>query len=585
MANHRILNRLQRFRFQPLEEEVEHERITTLVKGTVPHLYGGQLIPIFIFFVFYSHASRETLWAWVLISLFSAFISAIFVYYYLKHEHLFSAKQWGQFIVALLLILALCRAVAAPMFIGSDTYLKDIVLIIMMLGVSTGGAVALASYLPACFVFVVPVLGTLSWAVWQHDIANGGFLAILALAYGALLLAQATKFNRILVSNIRLRIDYDKAYAAMNQANAAKARFLSAASHDIRQPLQAINLFVSAIESNARNSNNGHLFDNLNNSVSGVSTLLNHLLEITTLDEGGIQAHKKNMDLKDMLTQLHQRFNGMAKEKGLTLELLTKDAAVHSDPELLERILSNLIVNAIKHTDSGSVVIRSRRVDTAIEVSIEDTGPGIPESEQEGIFEAFYQLNNPQRDRSKGSGLGLAIVKGFCDLLAHPIWLESEVGQGSRFYLKLPLANENVSEQRSAAEPTITPWQLDNTHVLVLDDDRAILEGMNTVLEKWGCHSQCAESLDQALKLCETQTPDIIISDFNLSGDQNGLTSIEALRKQCNRNIPAVIISGELNHPELEQAKQTGWMVLSKPVKPGELRTALNYARKQHSEL
>lgn len=569
--------RLRHFLHLPaLDDDVEQARIAALVKGSIPHLFGGQLVPIFLFFVFYNQAEARVLWAWLLISLFAALISAFFIHTYMKDQSRFSARQWGRLIVVLLLTLALCRAAAPLLFIGSGSYIHDIVLVIMMLGTSTGGAIALAIFLPACVAFVLPVLGVLSWAVWQHDIANSGFLAVLALTYAALLLAQAVTMNRVLVSNIRLRIEYEKARAAMEQANASKARFLSAVSHDIRQPLQAVNLFVSAIENGSRSERNAELFESLKQSLDGMSTQLNHLLDVATLDEGGIKAYPQCVELRILLEKLYQRFVYMARQQGQNLQFVPCHVFVITDPELLERVLSNLLVNAIKHSGYNDVTLHAYAIgDGTVEICVEDNGPGIPEEQQADIFEAFYRLDHSLRDRATGSGLGLAIVKGFCDLLGHPLRLESEVGRGCRFYLQLPEAAAPALTTPPLTKRSV-PWSLQNYRVMVLDDDADILLAMQSVLERWGCRVACASGLPQAQQLCQTDPPDILISDFDLGDGCNGIMAADVLKQQ-HPALLSLIISGELKHPLLASARQSGYLVLNKPVKPGELRMALQH--------
>jgi len=259
--------------------------------------------------------------------------------------------------------------------------------------------------------------------------------------------------------------------------------------------------------------------------------------------------------------------------KGLKWHSRYQQVWVYSDNILLENILRNLLSNAIRYTDKGGVLFSCRQRSNQVWIEIWDTGIGISETEQEQVFDEFYQINNAERDRQQGLGLGLAIVQKQAQLLDHELSLISHIGKGSRFRLKLKLATQfslTQTDQSAVFE------QLSNQKILVIDDDNAILEGMKMTLENWGYHVFIALDLDEAISNCRQTIPDVIISDFRLRANMNGIDVVQQIRKQFNKNIPAFLITGDTAPDRLRQAQQSDLILLHKPVQPAKLRATLN---------
>jgi signal transduction histidine kinase/CheY-like chemotaxis protein len=406
---------------------------------------------------------------------------------------------------------------------------------------------------------------------------------------GFLYLAAITAFayntNKTIINSIRLRFENiglieelsaQKASAESSQrlaeaAIVAKSKFLAAASHDLRQPLHALGLFHDALEPHV-DGGGGEIMDRMQQSISALGGLFDSLLDISRLDAGVFEVNRRHIRLRPLLRRLCDEHRPRAEEKGLALDYKGDEFVIYSDPVILERILRNLLSNAIRYTDAGSVTLECRPNNDGVRVSVADTGKGIDDGERESIFSEYHQLHNPGRDRTKGLGLGLSIVKRLCKLLGPEIQLESEVGKGSTFYLDLPMGDANAIE---SGKPT-GAWDLRGAIVLVIDDEADILHSTGRVVERWGCKAVLAESAAEALDLVNESTiPSAIVADYRLSDDETGIQAIEKVRDRLGQHIPAMLISGDTAPERLQEVKTSGLRLLHKPVMPGELRTAL----------
>jgi signal transduction histidine kinase/CheY-like chemotaxis protein len=356
-------------------------------------------------------------------------------------------------------------------------------------------------------------------------------------------------------------------------ANLAKSRFLAAASHDLRQPLQALGLFVEQLRDQMKTSEGGHLVERIDAAVASMNELFNALLDISKLDAGVLATNVTDLPMASVLKRIETTFAGAAREKGISFRVVPSSAWVRSDMILLERILLNLASNAVRYTSSGGIVIGCRRRGEQIRVEVHDTGPGIPEDQRRNIFGEFYRLGG--QNSHGGLGLGLAIVDRLCGLLEHPIELASTIGKGSTFSVTLP----TVPAQARFAEPQAAAAIADVSRgkfVVVIDDDALVLEGMGGMLRNWGCRVVTAASFSEAIgKLDEHQIPDLIISDYRLTDGQSGIAAIAQLRERFGASIPAFLISGDTAPERLREARESGHHLLHKPVRPMRLRAML----------
>jgi signal transduction histidine kinase/CheY-like chemotaxis protein len=360
-------------------------------------------------------------------------------------------------------------------------------------------------------------------------------------------------------------------------ANLAKSRLIAVASHDLRQPLHALRLFVAQLRERPDDTQQNRIIEQIDTAVDSMNELFNNLLDISKLDSGVLVPNIFEFPIASVFRKIKNTFVGVAREKRLSFRIISSDAWVRSDPILLERILLNLVSNAVRYTREGGVVLGCRKRGERLHIEIWDTGPGIPENERQRIFGEFYRLPDRQRDDHTGLGLGLAIVQRLCGLLHHSVELSSVVDKGSVFRVIVP----RVSAQADRAEPMEAGYgdvsMFSGKFVVVIDDDGLVLDSMGGLLRTWGC--DVVESTSDELVLTTLaeydRPPDLIICDYRLSRGRTGIQAITRLREALNVFIPAIIISGDTDPEQLRQVRASGYPVLHKPVSPRALRAML----------
>ena len=366
-------------------------------------------------------------------------------------------------------------------------------------------------------------------------------------------------------------------YHQLKLANLAKSRFLAAASHDLRQPLHALNLFLDQRRSETGQVVRSRLDAQIDTAVAAMNELFNSLLDISKLDAGVLAPSISEFPVDHLLKRIETTFVATARESGLRLRVVSSRAWVRSDFILLERILLNLVSNAVRYTERGGVVIGCRHRNGRLRIDVCDSGIGIPEYQRRNIFGEFYQLDGAGKDRRGGLGLGLAIVDRLCGLLDHPFELTSSVGRGSRFSVLVPSAPAVTAQ----APLDVLRALVESEHgklVMVIDDNELVRDGTRGLLKSWGCLVVTAESEDAAMaKLADhVRRPDLIISDYHLAQGKAGFELIDRLRRACGAQIPAFLISGDTAPERLREASASGYYLLHKPVLPITLRSVVS---------
>jgi two-component system, sensor histidine kinase len=369
-------------------------------------------------------------------------------------------------------------------------------------------------------------------------------------------------------------------------ANIAKARFLAAASHDLRQPLHALGLLVAQLNADTNRADRHRIVARIGTAVSVMNDLFNALLDISKLDAGAVESDVTAFPIDPLLRKIENMFAADARAKSLRLRVLPSAAWVRSDRVLLERILLNLVSNAVRYTERGGIVVGCRRSGDALRLEIWDSGIGIPEDQRQNIFREFYQVGGA-RAGAPGLGLGLAIVDRLCRLLGHPLALASTQGKGSRFSITVPRAPAQV-EPAEIPHPlwaVIQPFT--GKFIVVIDDDRLVLDGVCGLLRGWGCDVSASTSSDAALaSLFDLhQRPDLIISDHHFTHGETGIAVIERLRHTFNAPIPALLVTGDISVERKQEAAACGYELLQKPVPPMILRATMIEILKQRGSI
>ena len=376
-----------------------------------------------------------------------------------------------------------------------------------------------------------------------------------------------------------LRSEKDKAEAA----DRAKSVFLAAASHDLRQPIHALGLFLTALRSmsqarSVRTADLAEICRRMQASLDGLGQLLNMLLDVSRLDANAVQVERAPTSAQRLLEDLDQDFHQLAAEKGLRLHVASSRLWVHTDPTVLRRILVNLLSNAVRYTSRGRVLIGCRLRGPEVEFQVWDSGIGIPTEQREAIFEEFFQIGQTPaaRHESHGLGLGLSIVKRSALLLQAPLGLRSTPGRGSMFSIRVPRCEPPA--HAPAPEPqTSFPQSSARLGVLVIDDDEQVLAAMRSVLGVWGHRVFCAISPDEAVVMAITHAHDIdlLISDHRLGGNVTAVDAIRAVHACLPRTIPTYILTGDTSPQRILEASELGFPLLHKPIDAHALRSIL----------
>src|ERR1700730_5173033 len=385
-----------------------------------------------------------------------------------------------------------------------------------------------------------------------------------------------------LAANVnRMSAELGRLYQQLEEANLAKSRFLAAPRHDLRQPLHALNPFVTQLRTEKDQAEKSRVIARIDAAVAAMNELFNALLDMSRLDAGVLLPSISKFPVDQLLKRIEMTFTAAAREKDLRLRVVSNSAWIRSDFILLERILLNLVSNAVRYTQAGGIVVGCRRRAGVLQIEVWDSGIGIPEDQQRNIFGEFHQLSTAKQDRHGGLGLGLAIVNRLCRLLNYPIEVTSRLGRGSRFVISVPLTAP-VKFAGHASQAAVD--QAMGKSVVVIDDDALVLDGMRGVLKSWGCSIVTATSEDTALAALSEgdRPPDIIISDYRLSDGKTGFDVIERIRRAFGTPIPAFLISGDTAPERMREARASGYYLLHKPVLPITLRSVVSQLLRDH---
>ena len=361
-------------------------------------------------------------------------------------------------------------------------------------------------------------------------------------------------------------------------ATRAKSQFLAAASHDLRQPTHALGMFVSRLAQLPHDADTAHLVANLEASVRAMQDLLDSLLDISRLDAGAVLVSVQPVALQSVFQQVGAALQMQAKERGLRLRIRSSVLWGMSDPALLQRILLNLVANALRYTARGSVLLAARtsRDGQRVRIEVRDSGIGIASEHHARIFQEFFQVHNAERDRSKGLGLGLNIVQRTAQLLGHPVGVRSALGCGSCFFVELPSTMPVPGATAVSGQEAPVLGGLDGLEVLVIEDDRLAAVAVGGLLQAWGCKVRVADGLEQAVRCLEQGLPvQVIVSDYRLRDEDNGILAIAHLRRRFGPHIAACLMSGDMDPGLLQVARDAGLTLLHKPVRPAKLRSLL----------
>ena len=384
-------------------------------------------------------------------------------------------------------------------------------------------------------------------------------------------------FNRLKEDLWEQGVGLQNAKEDADRANKAKSLFLASASHDLRQPLNAMQMYIAALKSKVKDDEILTIIEDINSVSASTARLLNALLDVSELEVGAIKPQYEDFPINNIFTSIFQSFAPLAKDKNLQFRIVPSNIAVKSDPDLLERILGNYMSNAIRYTTSGSVMIGCRRRGNMVSIEVWDTGCGISEDQMPNIFDDFYQIENKERDRSKGLGLGLALAKRLSISLNHSIEFKSTFGSGSCFSVLVAIGEQKSSEVKLDVIPNI--MDLTGAKVLLIEDDTDVLKATIQLLESWGCVVEAGRNQDEIKDIIRSpsfQLPDIIVADNRLPG-ASGIDVVKLVQQELGDIIPSVIVTGDVERSHIQSITEKGFQVLLKPIQPAKFRAILSH--------
>ncbi|MDQ2763460.1 MAG: response regulator, partial [Pseudomonadota bacterium] len=360
-------------------------------------------------------------------------------------------------------------------------------------------------------------------------------------------------------------------------ANASKSRYLAAASHDLRQPLQTLALLQALLARTVEGEKAQALVSRLDDTLGAMTAMLDALLDINEIEAGLVHVEVSAFALNGLLNRLRDEFTYHAQAKGLTLHVVPCGLQVLSDPRLLEQMIRNLLSNALKYTEAGRVLLGCRRRGATVSVEVWDTGIGIPEAEFEAIFEEHHQIGNAARERSRGLGLGLSIVKQLGGLLSHRIRVSSRHGSGSGFAVEVPLSTSgDAADANRVLTAHAVPSAADSGIILVVEDDPDLRELLGQLLKGEGHRVTTVPDGPAALDCVARCAPDLVLADYNLPNGPNGLELAGSIRQAAGRDVPVIILTGDISTETLRAVARHDCARLTKPVKRTELVNAID---------
>lgn len=551
-----------------LDERIRLER-HHLSTGTVSVTVGASIVYVL---VPHSHGSH---W-WLAFQLLLA--SAWFLFFALYQRNPDKFRDWWPYVSTLASSLrGLSWGWGWILFVGAEHSDYSLLYIILYAGVIGGGLNATAFSRPAMLSFSIACNLPVIWGAFLIPDYFHTWSAVASVIYTLILLRLTLNVNAFLINALERREREASLAKKLEIANQEKSRFFAAASHDLRQPLQAIHFFQYALDKSLEKPQDREVLGKLQEATESLTGLLDSLLDISRLDAGAIEINKHPVSAHELLERVYHRYFSIAADAGISLEYVPSQVRLHTDPKQLERILQNFVTNAIKHMGrQGRIVLGGRRGNNALRIEVHDNGVGIPPSAQEIIFTEFYQLNNPERNRQKGLGLGLSIIRRLAGLLDHEIGLKSREGRGSIFFITVPLSPSINLPAINFHPDQEKDIPASSGKALLVEDDQTVLKSLEMLFRLWNYPAVTTQTLNPAEILQQHSDIQIIISDYQLQDGHTGLELIQQLRSLSGKEMPAILITGNTS-PEILAAIHASGIALSyKPINPRTLRQLID---------
>jgi signal transduction histidine kinase/CheY-like chemotaxis protein len=569
---------------RPIAEQVRIAQIRAIYRNSVPGNITT-LISVFLLtcgLVYLDAATRTQAAVFLSIMLVQSMARLALMHAFLRGGHERSHwRPWALWFTVGAFVGGLTIGGGSIWMVANQHTDLQLIALLLIFAVTGGAVGAFGAYLPAFYAFfsaiaVAPVVWLFSQADPLH-VTIGIIFVMWFLAVAEQVRRTSQQFVELVnlrLENVGLVANLRDEKALAEEANVAKSRFLAAASHDLRQPVHALSVFVGALRAHEIDAPARGLLDHIEGSIRALGGLFEGLLDVSRLDAGVVEVHRTPFAIQPIIDRVCRDYEPEASGKGVQLRARRTRAVVDSDPVLCERILRNLVANAVTYTERGTVLVGCRH-GSRLRVQVWDTGPGIAPNELQLIFQEFYQIGNSARDRTRGVGLGLAIVKRLTTLLDHPLRVTSWPGKGTCFTLEAPLASERARIRE--VPPAAPPLTAGSGLILVVDDEGSIQLAMQSLLQSWGYSVIAAGSYAEILERIANHpvVPRLIICDYRLRDNETGSIAIERLRHEYNDDIPGLLITGDTAPDRIKEAQASGYMLLHKPVPNITLRAAI----------
>lgn len=564
-----------------LSAQIKTEAIRLLYRQSKVALLVSLFNAGFLIYVLWEALPASQLLTWFALVAALTLARGLFTFRYFNRPESDSASgRWGFYATIGALLSGLLWGSAGILLYAPDQIAYQALLFFLLGGMGASAFASNTSFIPAFYAFFIPaLLPILGMLITEGDKVHFT-MAAWGSAYFLAFLYFARNSYLAQLEAIRLRLDnqrlLDKLVAKHHdaeQANVSKTRFLAAASHDLRQPLFALGLYTEMLESETDLTKTRNIAALIKQSFFSLKGLLDALLDISRLDAGVVKVEKKNFYLQEVFDRILFDYEPMAIDKDIALRIVDTSAVVYSDSNLVERILRNLVSNAINYTTKGGVVVGAKHLGDHYEVRVYDSGIGIPQEELGNVFQEFHQLANPERDRGKEIGLGLAIVQRLITLLEESIVVRSVDGRGTAMCFSI--------QRGSGVAPLTLRERTPRPHagavILIIEDDEEVARSMRAFLEGLGYGVLGADSEDEALRLLVrgAAQPDMIISDYRLREGQDGIAAAEAVLAFLGTRLPVMIITGDTAPERIREATSQGYQLLHKPMIPAEFKRAI----------
>jgi len=548
----------------------------------LPMLILGQLCAGLIMVYFVWDEGISTALLWLASDVILVALTWLLIKYCKRYFNRLDFAYWIYMHLILVSLMGMLWGLTTVLFMDTSDPYGVVIHTILLLGILSGALYSMSIFPAMFYCFLLPVLIPYVFTLYTAHVFFEIAVATLVLSmtwswvsfriYTMIKeLFVARERNEVLVESLR------EEKVLVERASHAKTRFLAAASHDLRQPLQAQRLFAEAIRDRTKDSELREMSEHMVESQRAMQSMLDSLLDMSQLDAGVVVPKSVPVCLYDVVSKFMYDFNMLAADKGLGFYVHwpPRDAMVMCDQGLLEIIIRNLLGNAICYTEQGSVMLAVRKRSGHWRIEVRDSGIGIAPDQQVSVFEEFRQLDNPERNRGKGLGLGLSIVQRLCDLLDYPLSLHSRLGKGSVFAFELPLSLGQVGGPRDlgdltglvdVVQPELDMEALLALRILVVDDDPIVRDALLRSLSSLGFVVHAAAHCDAALAVVRSYIPDVMIVDYRLSEQHTGAQVIETLRGAIGADVPAILLTGDTAPKELKELCEIDYPVLHKPV-------------------